>query len=542
MGLRLATPVKFSPTGLSDALDSTNVPLGVCAQLANLIPDPSTKNLWECRPAAIKKADFVAGGFTSPGFISAEKILGNVVYGMIASGLNATHDQPYAYNLVTGAFLAITGITSGNTPVSPATTGDWTPPTMDLVGAKLLVTHPGYSGAGNIMFGWFDLTNPAAITWNAGNTAINALPSPPTAVKQFFNRAYYLVNPVGSIPAAYFTDVLNPLSITLGTNILTFGDNVPLTALGTLMQTNQLGGIIQSLIVFKGAAQMWQITGDASLSTLSLNSMNIATGTLAPNSICATPKGLAFIAPDGLRVVNFQGIISDPVGDAGTGVVEAFIFALSPSRIVAACSGKTIRISVQNGNATGSPNQEFWYDIPRSCWSGPHSFPASQIQVYNNTFIMAPIGVTAELFQSDAEQGVTSTFVENGVQLTHTFQTSMLPNTQQMSENAMVETTLNIALAAGVNVNVSAVDENGAAYSSAVITGPAQTTVWGAFIWGAALWQGAANALAPRQAKWPIPIVFQRLSIMAKANSAAGIKYGDVYLRYQQLGYLLQAS
>jgi hypothetical protein len=541
MSLHNAIPIKFSPIGLSDALDSTNVPPGVCTQLANLIPDPSTKNLWQCRPAAILKAAFASGGFSSPGMISVMKVLGTVVYGMIASALNATHDQPFAYDLVAGSFKTITGITSGNTPVSPATTGDWTPPTMDLIGQYLIVTHPGYSGAGGVMFGYFNIDNPAAITWSAGNTATNALPSPPTAVKQFFNRAYFLVNPPGSIPAAYFTDVLNPLNITLGTNILTFGDNVALTALGTLMQTNQLGGIIQSLIVFKGAAQMWQITGDAALSTLSLNSMNVATGTLAPNSICATPKGMAFIAPDGMRVVNFQGIVSDPVGDAGAGVVEPFIFAISPSRIAAACSGKTIRISVQNGNATGSPNQEYWYDIPRGCWSGPHSFPASQIQVYNNTFIVAPISVVAELFQSDAEQSLTSTYVENSVQLTHTFQTSMLPNTQQMSENAMIETTLNIALAAGVNVNVSAVDENGSAYSAAVIVGPAQTTIWGAFIWGAALWQGAANALAPRQPQWPIPIVFQRLSIMAKANSAAGMKYGDVYLRYQQLGYLLQA-
>ena len=149
---------------------------------------------------------------------------------------------------------------------------------------------------------------------------------------------------------------------------------------------------------------------------------------------------MAFIAPDGMRVVNFQGIVSDPVGDAGAGVVEPFIFAISPSRIAAACSGKTIRISVQNGNATGSPNQEYWYDIPRACWSGPHSFPASQIQVYNNTFIVAPISAQAALFQSDAEQSLTSTYVENGVQLTHAFGTTLLPNTQQMSENAMVET------------------------------------------------------------------------------------------------------
>ena len=363
-------------------------------------------------------------------------------------------------------------------------------------------------------------------------------------MKQFFNRAYFIVNPPTGQPAAYFTDVLT-LTITDPTHIITFGDNVNLTALGALPLNSQLtGGVNQSLIVFKGAAQMWQILGDAALSSnpLNVNAMTVATGTLAPNSICPTPKGLAFIAPDGLRVIDFSGTISDPVGDAGSGVTVPFIFALSPSRMAAACSGKVFRVSVQNGNATGSPNQEYWYDIPRGVWSGPHSFPASQIKVYNNTFIMAPIGVTAKLFQSDAAQSSTSTFVENGVQMTLGWVTSMLPDTQQMAENAMIETTVNIALAAGVTMTVQSGDENGAIYNSVSVVGPAQTTVWGGFVWGLAQWQGAANALSPRQIKWTIPIVFRRLYVSVTSNCASGLRIGDLYMRYQQLGYLQQAS
>jgi hypothetical protein len=558
--LRNGTPIKFSPVGVSDALDSSNVFPGAMAQLSNLIPDPTTKNLWQCRPAAIAFADFATqGGDFDPddfgpdfytgfnlgatgGFISALKIVGDRVFGMIATSLNPGHDQPFCYDLITGAFVFISGVTSANTPFSPTTSGDWVPPTMDLIGVNLVVTHPGYTGAGGIMFGWFNISDPNAITWNAGNTVTTLLPCPPTAVKQFFNRAYFLVNPPTGQPGAYFTDVLT-LTITDPTHIITFNDNVKLTAIGALPLNSQLtGGTIQSLIVFKGAAQMWQITGDAAIASnpLSVNAMNVATGTNAPLSIVATSKGLAFIAPDGLRVIMFNGTISDPIGDAGSGVTLPFIFAIAPSRIAAACTAKVLRISVQNGFAVGTPNQEWWYDIPRGCWSGPHTFPASQIQPYNNTFIEAPIGVLGKLFQSDSVQGNTSTYVENGNQMSFTWATSMLPSTQQMSENAMVETTLNIGFPDGQQVAIYAVDENGAVFSSVVLAATIPSTVWGSFVWGQALWQGASNALAPRQMKWPIPIVFQRLAIIATGNCAQNLKLGDLFMRYQQLGYLLQ--
>jgi hypothetical protein len=533
-------PVKLSPSGVSDTLDGSNVFPGAMAQLTNLIPDPSTKNLWQCRPASIENADFVAGGFSSPGLISAIFIQGNIVYGMIASSRNSGHDEPFAYSLTSAAFITVSGITSGNTPISPATTGTWTPPTMDLVGVNLVVTHPGFSGSGGVMFGWFDLTTPTSPVWHGGNTTTTLLPSPPTCVKQFFDRAYLFVNPPGAQPAAYFTDVLT-LTITDPTHIITFGDNVAITAVGALPLNSQLtGGTIQSLIVFKSAAQMWQITGDAAVASnpLSVNSMNIATGTLAPLTICATPKGLAFISPDGLRVVGFSGTVSDPIGDAGAGIVVPFIYSVVPSRMVAACSGRTLRASVQNGEATGSPNQEYWLDIPRGCWSGPHTFPASQIKPYNNTFVMTPVGVTAKLFQSDSVQSSTSTFVENGAQMTLNWTTALLPDTQQMSENSIIEATLNVALSAGVNMIASAQDENAAIINSATIIGPAQTTVWGGFIWGAALWQGAANALSPRQLRWTVPVVFRRLAIAVTSNCAPGLKIGDLFMRYQQLGYL----
>jgi hypothetical protein len=542
MALRNARPIVHSPAGLSDTLDDTNVFPGAMSALSNLIPDPSTKNLWQSRPASTLVADFVAGGFSSPGFVSVMFIQGTKVFGMVASARNAGHDEPFCFDLVAGTFTTVSGITNGNTPLSPATTGAWTPPTMDLVGVNLVVTHPGFSGVGGVMFGWFDLTTISAPVWHGGNTTTTLLPCPPTAVKQFFNRAYFICNPTGAQPSAYFTDVLT-LTITDPTHIITFGDNVALTALGALPLNSQLtGGTIQSLIVFKGAAQMWQVTGDAALTgnPLNVNSMNVATGTLAPLTITPTPKGLAFVAPDGLRLIQFNGTITDPIGVAGSGVTVPFIYSVVPSRMAAACGGQVLRISVQNGNAAGTPNQEYWYDIPRQCWSGPHTFPASQIDAYNNTFIMAPVGVAAKLFKSDTAQASTSTYTENGSQMAFSWQTALLPDTGEMAELAMIETTLYMALTASATVQCSALDQNGAVLDSVSILSTGASTVWGAFIWGAALWQGVQNALFPRQLKWHIPIVFRRLALMAQGQCAAGFKIGQAQLRYQQLGYLQQ--
>ena len=64
------TPLVWAPAGVSDTLDASTSPPGAMASLQNLIPDPSTAQLWQCRPAAVIKTTFpglIAGGF-SPGF------------------------------------------------------------------------------------------------------------------------------------------------------------------------------------------------------------------------------------------------------------------------------------------------------------------------------------------------------------------------------------------------------------------------------------------------------------------------------------------
>lgn len=554
MSLRRTTPLTFNPRGLSDSLDGSTVFSGAMANLQNLIPDPSTRSLWQCRPASQELIDFnggggpfssgFSGGFAIAGFprpvglISCLKVIGTIAYGLVNVG-GGTKDTPFAYDIATGSFIIINGVVASNQPTSPATTGAWVPPTMDLVGTNLLVTHPGFTGVGGVYFGWFDISDTSNITWNGGNlTGLITFSTPPSAVRNFNGRAYWIVNPPTGQPSVVFSDVLLPRHVTNANQALTFDDNVPLTALAGLPLNNQLGGIIQSLIVFKGVTNMYQVTGDSSSNNLMKNALNVATGTLAPNSVAPTPKGLAFIAPDGLRFIDFNANVSDPIGVDGMGKTLPFIYSLVPSRICAAANGSIYRVTTQDASLTGSPWVEYWYDMTRQIWSGPHNFPASCISAYQNTFIMAPRNVQGALWQSDYVQSATSTFTENGVAMQFNFTTTMLPDTNQMAEYSMIETTVYMGIDPAASYAVYAFDQNGSILSQSQIAAIGSPVLWGAFIWGQAQWGGGHNNLYPRRVPWSAPVVFRRMQISVQGFSSDGVRIGTTHMRYEKLGYL----
>ena len=326
--------------------------------------------------------------------------------------------------------------------------------------------------------------------------------------------------------------------------MLTFNDNAALTALGKLPLNNQLGGIIQALMVFKDQSNIFQITGDPVTNNLSVNALNCACGTSAPNSVVATPKGIVFMAADGIRLINFVATVSDPIGNDGKGICVPFIYAVTPSRVTASCNASVARVSVANGNAAGSPNQEYWYDFSRQIWSGPHNFPAALIEPYNQTFIMAPVGITGSLWQSDFFQSSTSTFTENSNQMTWQWQTPLLPDTDQISNNEMHEGTLDLSLPSTVGaVTVTCIDQNGSQITSVTVQTTGTSTVWGAFIWGSALWGGSApGTLQPFTLPWSGPIVFARMSVLASGNSADLFKIGTLHMRYQMLRTLTSTA
>jgi hypothetical protein len=544
MSPRRSEPYSFSPEGLSDALVSTHVFPGACSKLQNLIPDPTTKNLWICRPAATQLTNFP--GFTTPGFISCFKVVGSKVFGMIATGRNAGHDEPFCYDLITAAFITVSGVTAANTPVSPASSGAWVPPQIAVMGRYVIVTHPGFLAGAGIFFGWFDVGNPAAPVWNAGNTTGTALPYVPQGVAVFNGRAWFAINPTllsTLAPSTYTTDAYSlNIGSTPVTQILTYDDNIAITGLAGLGLFSQSGGVNQSLMIFKDTSNIYQVTGDfATGFTIARNSLNTATATIAPLAIMSTPDGLAFIAPDGLRLLDYYAKIQHPVGTAGAGVNAPFIFSLTPSRMVGACNASLMRISVQNASKSGAPWEEYWYDLTRKVWSGPHTFVPSSIDVYRQTFIIAPQGILGSLWQSDVVPNTTSVYTENGTQLAWDFMTTIFPDPGLMSVYSFQETTIDLAV--DINMNqfiVSLINPQNAVYDSITNSIAGTPPVWDVSIWDTAIWDGSTAGLTPRLVKWTKPNVTSRAQMRIQGSSAAGVKIGDIKFNVEAAPYVPQ--
>lgn len=378
---------------------------------------------------------------------------------------------------------------------------------------------------------------PSAPLWGAGDTNLNNLPSAPVCVQQFNGRAYFGLGPNG----VGLSDALLPCQITDGTQFLTTNDGLDVTMIGPLMLQNALvGGIVQALIVFQGVNKMQQITGDPATSNLSMNAMPVATGTDAPLTVVPSELGLAFVSPHGLRIVTGLGTVTPVIGDAGSGVSVPFIFSSTPSRMCAAAGDDVIRITTINGAEEDTPTEEYFWDVGRKVWSGPHSFGASLIQPWGKNFLLSAAGIDAHLWSSAADADNTATYVENGVQLTWTFWPSLFPDNQGMAANSVVEMAVMMGLPSGQNIVCVALDEAGNIIDQTNIAGPSiGTTTWGSFTWGAALWGGALSPMRQVQIPWTRPLVFKQMSTKLVGSSIFGTRMGNLYGRYEILGYLL---
>ncbi len=667
MPLRNANAFKYKPRGVVDSWDGMNSIPGGMQSLQNLIPDPSTPMAFQCRPAMTSVSTF--SGFSSPGVVSAAYEINNVVYGLIASSLNAGYDQPFAYNLLTSTFLTIQGITSGNVPTTQASTGTWTPPTAAVNGTFIAFTHPGFNGT-NGYFGYFDISNysvtsngniasgsatvtgafpitgiqvgykisgtgipsstrvtnvanvtqqgtgttnsttsvtsvtvyipvgsaitgtgiPSGTTvsnitgssgnytitlsqaatasasgvtlygtgttitmsasatattnglsitvaggtttsplWSSGNTTMNGLTAVPTSVQLFYNRFYFAVN-----NTLQYTDTLS-LNRTNTSQSLTAGETSPITALSLFTLTTTTQGVLQGLLVFKSNT-VFQVTGDAALSTLAINSLNTAAGTIAPSSVVPTPSGVFFMAPDGIRVVQADGTVSEPNEDLRL----PFLGALYPSRVNAAYNSDVYRISVQNTNATNSPWQEYWYDIGKEIWTGPHTCQQDIALPYGSGFICFSHLHSATMYSSYTTQVSGVSFTEYGSALQWYFITAPIGEDDSMYVNSVNVTTINMAFtSASPNVTCTASDESSGFLATASVAPPAiYAPIWGSVTWGSFIWGSVQYGMRPHLIPWTNPIVFTKMVFQATALSSLGFKVSNLRIMVQLVDYL----
>lgn len=536
MGTRGEQSQRWVPRGVSDTVLGDDSPPGAMASLQNLIHDPTTPGSFICRPANTSLIDFsgLPGTPGTPGVITEAYQVGNIIFGLISitTGTYSGHDLPFAYNVTSAVFLTVSGITTSNVPVSQATSGAWTPPQMTLTGVQLVVTHIGFPGAAGNYFGWFDVTTPTVPVWHAGNTTGNALPSVPQACGTFNNRTRFAC---GS--TVYYTDTLD-LNMTASDQSQTIGDYTPVTTLAALPTGSSALNIIQGLLAFK-LNSITLITGDPSTSNLGSNLISPSVGTAAPRSAVSTPDGVKFMTNDGIRFVNFFGLLSVPDED----LANPFINAVTPSRVAACFNGDIYRICTQNGAKTTTPFEDYWYDFKRKGWSGPHTFRYDTIVPINNDFALASNAITGKMWDSYSVQnqgGFGNTFVENGSQLVWEYETPPMTDLNNMYANCVIRTTLEIAAPEeGQTYNFTMRNESGNQLASASTTEASGEAIWGAFLWGAANWGASTGGLAPTSIPWNSTCISNRFVFQASGSSSLGFKIAGLRNGYKKLNYLL---
>lgn len=473
-------------------------------------------------------------GFQNPGFVSVHVTIGDYVYGMVATSRNVGKDEPFAFNHATGLFTTITGVLAGNCPVSPSTAGAWTPPTMSVIGTKLIVTHPGFPG-GATKFGVLDISNLAAPTWTATDTAVNALPSVPIAVANYRNRAYFWCG--NTLP---WTDVLDPLTRTLAAQSLTIGDSTAGTAFQGLPVQTTSGGIIAALIAFKGF-QIWQITGDTTTGDLAQNFISLTIGTQAPRSVCLSPKGVYFASTSGPKVIDQFGVLRSLTHSAQE--IEPDIQVpwqnmQTPSRVSAGYSGDLYRICMDTVIEGVNVTNDYWFDEHRNRWNGPHTFPYDCASQHEDHFIITGAGNPGILIHSRSASNASSVYQDLGVAFSTTLQSSTFPKTGHMTMKQVVESTMELAASGGAaSYAITGLDDQGNTLNSCNVSILSAGSLWGQGVWGSFVWSATNNKPSVYTVPWTAPLVFKKMALYITATASASVSFGTFFARYQDLGY-----
>lgn len=633
MAIRNAVPLNFRPRTLSDSLDASNGPgEGLMSVLQNLIPSPINRQQFVPRPAAIKLTSFA--GFNTPEGVELQYVVGELIYGFVQSARFPGQSEPYIYNQQTQSFLTLQGVTAAKCPVQTSNTGDWTPPTASQVGGRVMMTHPGFTGANGIVMAWFDMTGlsistltgntnsntlisgmssgaalqagvspgmlisdsagdiPAgayitAVTattitisiaatgsnigttltitggtqtsplYAAGNTNGRPLASVPNGVANFNGRAYYATG-----PKTDFSDAGNAVQIsdTPAIQTINFQNGINITAMAGQPFTNVLGGITQTLVIFQGTSFIQQISGDPTTNNLLAQLLAAGTGTVAPNTLDNAPNiGLFFMAQDGLRVINLQGVVSPALGTQGEGVAAPFINAQFPTRMSGAWNTDTYRVCVKTsttpamiwgqatwGNAIwGSGEivtQEYWYHTKLSVWTGPHTFPSTLItsNPVGGDFIVSSLSNEPGLWTSDTVGTALDSYTELGQVLSCIAVTTLLPDNQAMFMNALAQMTIGLGSTEANTVTVWCSRENGTQLDSTQVSLPGNNpAIWGSFNWGSVNWGSGATLFSQWRVPWNHVILFKQATIGVSFAAQTGMVLGNLYMRIQRLANMI---
>lgn len=590
MAIRDVIPMPFIPAGLSDSRDGNMSKKGGMLSCQNLMPSPATPGILIPRPAAFKVIDFVAGGFSSPGYISAMVQAGTRIYGTIATARNAGRDEPFCYDFATNSFVTVAGVTASNTPTSPASTGAWTPPSMCQVGPTILLAHPGFSGAasGNY-FGWFDTSgfSLSSLTGTThGTTTIDTLSANPLTLGVQPGQQITGTN----IPAGTRITAVTASSIILSQAATGSGSGVALTITGgTFMSplwcagntnTNGLPSVptfcanfnnrvyfaCANLAYFTDVLVPTQITNATNFLTIGGNGDPITS--MAPQPYFATNTGgiaQALLIFKAFQIWQVQGDLA--------------LSTLSLNQVIQGVGTQSPRSPAVTPNGIAFLAID---GIRNVGLDGQVSIPVGEVVV---PFITALTpSRTAAAYNQGVYRAVVD-FLEGGVYEKFEYwwdeireiwtgpHTLTYDNIIPYGSSFLVTSTTNTGAIYQTNVLPGAADsfsEFGSqltfTYQTGVLSEDTsilsekaliEHTIFMGFDTELTLtfkaldpsyntfstYQVTTPLVAPSQPTtygvfWPGPIVFNRMSVQITGNSASGLQLGAMYLHYQALGYI----
>lgn len=380
----------------------------------------------------------------------------------------------------------------------------------------------------------------AAPLWGAGDMSGFPLAgtAPAVFVAPYSGRAWFGVNLPDNVGAVQASDAGTACVQTNISQTLQFATGSPVTTAAGMPLSSQLGGVVQSLMVFHGDSLIQQITGDFIYNNIAVNALQTATGTLSPDSVASTPRGLLFAASDGLRLIGFDGSVSDPIGTEGQGLSLPFTNAVTPSRTHAGFNENLYRVTVSwqppppaSLWGTAQRTDEFWFHFSelgrpfgQSRWSGPHSclLDAAAAWPATNSFVVAPQNARGYLYRSDPRPTASTSYSELGQTLTCDLKTLLLPDNPQQNAIEVIETTLWLAYASQLGeVLATATDDLGQQLDRTYV------------------WIGPFTIAAQRPIPWHQPLVFRQMSLELVATAIAQLQIGAINLRDEVLNYQL---
>lgn len=510
------TPIRFTARGIADAYDATDKFPGACRQLSNLIFDPSNPELMIARPG-VRDVTLFGSNFQSTGVVSVFATIGDRTYGLVGTSRFGGTDVPFIFNHLDNTFVGIGGtIDAAHCPTTQAATGPWTPPTMANVGNFIFVTHPGFAG-GSCNLGWFDISNFSAPAWFASDLGSAPLMSKPTAVANFNNRAYFAVG--NTTP---FADPLSNIRSSISQS-LTIGDTTNITALSGLPIQTTSSGVVQALLAFK-EFQVWQITGDAALSTLAQNFLSLTVGCPAPRSIAQSPLGVYFKSVDSPMIVDQQGLVRSVTHSAQVSepdVHSPWENCLVNSRAAGVYTGTIYRLCMQT--AVGGVNQinDYWFDEHRRRWTGPHSFSFDCASQYRDKFILSSNALPGRLVSGQLGPNSTSVYLDAGSAFSCSLISSSFPKTEDIEMHQVTESTMEMGCLSAMVFNVTAIDETGTALNQTQLIATRSPLV-------------AQTYSIP----WTAPLVFKKMGVSITAPAIKAPAFGTFFAKYKKLGYL----